>query len=82
MKIHIRNEDVKNLKLILPLAVIKMRFLRDKMWKRIFMKKSDEEIKKIVRVFYKELKKSKKLLNGMPIVDVEASDGSKIKIYL
>jgi hypothetical protein len=43
---------------------------------------SPEALKAAIKKVKKELKRSKKLLNGEPLIDVKSSDGEIVKIFL
>lgn len=67
MKITVRNENKKGFTIFLPLAILKTKWI----WKLV---KSND--------LYYLLKKHRKEIGKLTLIDVQSNDGSKIKIII
>ena len=82
MKVNIVTDENHKINLRIPLSIIKLRFVRKKVWTKAFTNLSAEEIKKNISNFYKQLKTIKKQFPNLVIIDIESADGNKVKITL
>ena len=78
MKITIRNENKKGFTIFLPLAILKSKWI----WKLVKSNDQQLDLEKISNDLYYFLKKHRKEIGKLTLIDVQSNDGSKIKIII
>lgn len=81
MKIYVKSNDTKHpIKLFFPNSILKSKFIYNMMTKGDVDEATKEKLLKIRKVLYKELSAFIRTHGHFTLVEVDAKDGTKVRI--